>query len=383
MRLNFGKVKNSLIHLSLKYPDGLKRTAFFACIPNYVAPNLITLLGFFLILLSYFEISYYNVSMTNDHVPNWVFLLAAICFFIYQQLDGLDGMQARRTTTSSPLGELFDHGCDAITAGVGVMLICSEINLGATYYSLYLILAVGFLFFMVHWEEDETGILAFGYVNAPTEGQLAMELSFLLTFFCGQKFWMQPLVNLMPSFLPLTFTNFIIGLSITQAIYYFGLFLAFCSAISSLFTAVSSVYARNGSFLLLFIQLVPITVLAASTGLWLYIAPHILQYLWYIGTAYSLIAAYLTGCLVIGRVCKERFYFSVIPFVFTVALLNSALPKVITQIIKTPLIDEVNMIWIVLGISILNHIVFVYSVVNQLANHLNIHVLTIPHRKIA
>jgi phosphatidylglycerophosphate synthase len=36
----------------------------------------------------------------------------------YQNLDALDGKQARRTGNSTPLGELFDHGCDAITTSV-------------------------------------------------------------------------------------------------------------------------------------------------------------------------------------------------------------------------------------------------------------------------
>jgi ethanolaminephosphotransferase len=31
-------------------------------------------------------------------------------FFIYQSFDAIDGKQARRTGTSGPLGELFDHG---------------------------------------------------------------------------------------------------------------------------------------------------------------------------------------------------------------------------------------------------------------------------------
>ena len=30
-------------------------------------------------------------------------------------LDNMDGKQARRTGSSSPLGMLFDHGCDALT----------------------------------------------------------------------------------------------------------------------------------------------------------------------------------------------------------------------------------------------------------------------------
>lgn len=33
-----------------------------------------------------------------------------IGLFMYQSLDAIDGKQARRTQTSGPLGELFDHG---------------------------------------------------------------------------------------------------------------------------------------------------------------------------------------------------------------------------------------------------------------------------------
>jgi len=36
---------------------------------------------------------------------------------VYQSLDAIDGKQARRTGTSNPLGELFDHGCDSISTG--------------------------------------------------------------------------------------------------------------------------------------------------------------------------------------------------------------------------------------------------------------------------
>lgn len=32
-----------------------------------------------------------------------------IGLFIYQSFDAIDGKQARRTGTSGPLGELFDH----------------------------------------------------------------------------------------------------------------------------------------------------------------------------------------------------------------------------------------------------------------------------------
>ena len=51
-------------------------------------------------------------------VPCWASLLCGIGLFVYQSLDAIDGKQARRTNSGSPLGELFDHGCDAISMGM-------------------------------------------------------------------------------------------------------------------------------------------------------------------------------------------------------------------------------------------------------------------------
>jgi len=45
-------------------------------------------------------------------------VLCAVGLFIYQTLDAIDGKQARRIQCSSPLGELFDHGCDALSIGL-------------------------------------------------------------------------------------------------------------------------------------------------------------------------------------------------------------------------------------------------------------------------
>ena len=51
--------------------------------------------------------------------PPWpATLAAAVGLFLYQSLDAIDGKQARRTGTSSPLGELFDHGCDSLSTGL-------------------------------------------------------------------------------------------------------------------------------------------------------------------------------------------------------------------------------------------------------------------------
>lgn len=49
---------------------------------------------------------------------SWAYFQAALGVFLYQTLDATDGKQARRTGSSSPLGELLDHGCDAMSQGL-------------------------------------------------------------------------------------------------------------------------------------------------------------------------------------------------------------------------------------------------------------------------
>jgi phosphatidylglycerophosphate synthase len=52
---------------------------------------------------------FYDVTCT-EKIPSWIIFFGVFCSFMYQTLDAVDGKQARRTGTSSPLGQLFDHG---------------------------------------------------------------------------------------------------------------------------------------------------------------------------------------------------------------------------------------------------------------------------------
>ncbi len=48
----------------------------------------------------------------------------------YRILDEMDGKQARRTGNSSPLGLIFDHGCDAFTTGLQTIMTVKLIQVG-------------------------------------------------------------------------------------------------------------------------------------------------------------------------------------------------------------------------------------------------------------
>lgn len=92
-------------------------------VPLTVAPNTITLIGALLVIISQVVMLCHATTLDED-IPSWCFLFNAIAIFLYQTLDAIDGKQARRTKSSSPLGQLFDHGCDSFTMGFIILGIC-------------------------------------------------------------------------------------------------------------------------------------------------------------------------------------------------------------------------------------------------------------------
>lgn len=93
-------------------------TKLVSYLPDWVAPNTLTLIGFIhtiVPLVTLFTIADFDLL---GEVPRWFFFFQAWCYFAYRMLDEMDGKQARRTQNSSPLGLIFDHGCDAFSTGL-------------------------------------------------------------------------------------------------------------------------------------------------------------------------------------------------------------------------------------------------------------------------
>lgn len=137
--------------------------------PIWIAPNLITLIGFFFELFS-FALSFYYSDGLAKPMPSWVCFVNGISLFIYQLMDNLDGRQARRTGSSSPLGQFFDHGCDAITGVSELFKVAASFNLGVSKKTFYFIFLMGFGFFFTSWEEYVTHRFYLGPINGPDEG---------------------------------------------------------------------------------------------------------------------------------------------------------------------------------------------------------------------
>ncbi|XP_040951464.1 choline/ethanolaminephosphotransferase 1 isoform X1 [Gossypium hirsutum] len=77
------------------------------------------------------------ISLTWIHLQQDGFIsLMGYFYFLYQTFDAVDRKQARRTNSSSPLEELFDHGCDALACAVHVfnLLRCMTKANGIPHY---------------------------------------------------------------------------------------------------------------------------------------------------------------------------------------------------------------------------------------------------------
>ncbi|CAB4068545.1 EPT1 [Lepeophtheirus salmonis] len=149
--------------------------------PKWIAPNLLTLSGFICCVAHYLVLSYYDYDFANPlDIARWAWLAASILLFLSHTLDGIDGKQARRTGTSGPLGELFDHGLDSwsttfITTSLYALFgndPISSISTARMYFALW---AVFLNFQISHFEKYNTGImyLPWGY-------DVSMRSSFIL-----------------------------------------------------------------------------------------------------------------------------------------------------------------------------------------------------------
>ncbi|ORX62538.1 hypothetical protein DM01DRAFT_1360695 [Hesseltinella vesiculosa] len=183
-KYRYGGVDKSIISRYILAPYWNNLVKIF---PLWVAPNLITLLGLLFIVANVFTLFYYAPDL--GPCPNWVYYTFGAGLFIYQSLDAIDGKQARRTGAQGPLGELFDHGCDAINTSLGVMTWASATYLGQSWWTVASLVASLGNFYLSTWEEYHTGVLYLGYFSGPVEGVLMLVGVQLITGYFGPALW--------------------------------------------------------------------------------------------------------------------------------------------------------------------------------------------------
>jgi len=164
-------------------------TPLIGAFPTWLAPNTITVAGLVIQMIGYCVLAFY-CSDFRAAAPRWVYVFIAFTVFAYQTLDALDGKQARRTGSSSPLGQLFDHGCDSVVTIFIGMITAMCLHLGFSVrcvtFTMYTLLP----FWMCQWTEYHAHVLftSIGGIVGVTEAQL-MSMAIALVNVVDIGFW--------------------------------------------------------------------------------------------------------------------------------------------------------------------------------------------------
>lgn len=180
--------------LTYKYILGPLYTRLIHLLPMWMAPNLVTFLGF-IITISGHILLMYHAPTFDTPAPSRVYIYSGLALFIYMVLDNLDGKQARRTRSSSPLGHLFDHGCDALNVTLSGMSVLASVQLGSGAMSASLLYFLGHLpTFTANIEEYFTGCMILREFNGPNEGIITLCIFQIAAGVMGPDFWTRPTV---------------------------------------------------------------------------------------------------------------------------------------------------------------------------------------------
>ena len=205
--------------------------------PKWIAPNLITFIGWLFEVVS-FTISFCLSEKMTKPLPSWACLMNGICLAIYQTLDNLDGRQARRTGLSSALGQFFDHGCDALTGAFELAKVAMTLQL-SNEKAFWFIFLMGIGFSITSWEEYVTHAFYLGYFNGPDEGLTILWIVQILACFIPEQ--MKAIGN----------SSFVS----------YGFIIAACLTILEIFFNVFKNCIQNHSFIPRILGILPMTVL--------------------------------------------------------------------------------------------------------------------------
>eukprot|EP01062_Namystynia_karyoxenos_P063105 TRINITY_DN55922_c0_g1_i1.p1 TRINITY_DN55922_c0_g1~~TRINITY_DN55922_c0_g1_i1.p1 ORF type:complete len:427 (+),score=144.42 TRINITY_DN55922_c0_g1_i1:85-1281(+) len=159
-----------------------------ALYPMWLAPNLVSLSGFGCIVAAA-ALSLTRSPDLRGELPGWGYACLAFLFFAYQTFDGSDGKQARRTGSGSPLGELVDHGIDAVTMPFIAWFSVDILAYGSSSPWPWAVILLGPAGFMLsNLVLLHKGTQHFGALDI-MEMQTCMILSLLATAWMGPGIW--------------------------------------------------------------------------------------------------------------------------------------------------------------------------------------------------
>ncbi|KAJ5118873.1 hypothetical protein N7448_010580 [Penicillium atrosanguineum] len=351
--------------------------------PMGMAPNAITLTGFMFVVLNFLTVMWYNPNLDTD-CPPWVYASCALGLFLYQTFDAVDGMQARRTKQSGPLGELFDHSVDACNTGLGVLIFASAMNLGQSWMTFLALFGSTMTFYVQTWDEYYTQVLTLGIISGPVEGVLTLCLVYAITAYMGGgSFWHQSMLESVGVSKPGFLSEQVYNMPWTQWYLVYGALVLFFATGSSIMHVMQVRRERGQDPLAPLYGLLPMFAIWTLVPAYLYLNPAVLEnYTIPFGLYVSLINAYAVGRMIVGHLVQSGFpYYNVLLLPLALSVVDSAGP--VFGLWSTPVLGDIfrqtMFVFGCLGMAVAVYGSFVFDVITTICDYVDIWCLTIKY----
>ncbi|KAF2719961.1 Choline/ethanolaminephosphotransferase [Polychaeton citri CBS 116435] len=350
-----------------------------ACVellPLWLAPNMVTLLGFFFVIGNVALMAVVDPDL--DGAPAWACYSYALGVWAYSTLDNIDGKQARRTGTSSGLGELFDHGIDSLNCTLASLLETSAMGLGSTRLGAFTAIVPCLPMYFSTWETYHTHTLYLGYFNGPTEGLIMASSIMAISGYFGPGIWREPLATLFGHEEFLGTTAFV---DVLAPVIMFGFFVAHLPA--CVMNVAEARRENDKSIFEPFLQWTPMLVFVGSLMAWLgsphsHLLPD--NHLILLCLTLSFVFGRMTTKIILAHLTRQPFPWwttLMLPLVGGAILVNMpylGLPAASADL-------EYFYLWGYFFLALLVYFRWAFLVVNAICDYLGIQCLTIPEER--
>lgn len=375
-RYKYSGVDHSYLAKYVLQPFWSRFVNFF---PLWMPPNMITLMGFIFLVASAL-LGYIYSPKLDSAPPRWVHFMHGLLLFLYQTFDAVDGKQARRTNSSSPLGELFDHGCDALACAFESMAFGSTAMCGRGTIWFWVIAAVPF--YGATWEHFFTNTLILPVVNGPTEGLMLIYMCHFFTTFVGAEWWAQNFGKSLPF---LSWLPFLSGIPMYQVVLYCMTAFALIPTVGfNIYNVYCVVRLRKGSMLLALAMLYPFAVLLGGVLVWDYLSPSDLigNYPHLVITGTGLSFGFLVGRMILSHLCDEPKGLKT-GMCMSLLYLPFAIANALTARLNdgVPLVDEYLVLLGYCAFTVAIYLHFATSVIHEITTALGIYCFRITRKE--
>lgn len=276
---------------------------------------------------------------------------------------------------AGPLGELFDHGCDAINTTLECILCCAALNLGRSVWAPASLVATLANFYLTTWEEFHTGTLFLSAFSGPVEGILMIVFIYALTGYVGGPiFWDRGILNF-TGLAKIEFVSQHLGrfnLPLNDAFMTFGLFGLLFNIAGSYGNVVAARKARKQSIFTPLFGLTPLIAQVAANVFWIranraFILADSRAFLPFLAF-WGITFAYNVGLLIVAHVTKAHFPYWNIAIVWSVLLaIDANLP---TSYIQTDPERQLQVIYASLAFAGVLYLHFCHNVITTITTEL-------------